>query len=74
MVALAVINMSATPDDPVPAVPPRDRKKLPFFLYSYIDKDLVVGRGRGGGLAVWARADKVRCYMKPYFNPNCTSC
>lgn len=37
----------------------RDRKKLPFFLYSYIDKDIVVGRGRGGGLAVWQRADKV---------------
>jgi hypothetical protein len=38
----------------------RDRKKLPFFLYSYIDNDTVVGRGRGGGLAVWTRADKVR--------------
>jgi hypothetical protein len=38
----------------------RDRKKLPFFLYSYIDDDTVVGRGRGGGLAVWTRADKVR--------------
>lgn len=37
-----------------------DRKKLPFFLYSYIDSDIVVGRGRGGGLAVWTRADKVR--------------
>eukprot|EP00878_Enallax_costatus_P002035 GHUV01002199.1.p1 GENE.GHUV01002199.1~~GHUV01002199.1.p1 ORF type:complete len:285 (+),score=64.09 GHUV01002199.1:117-857(+) len=34
----------------------KDAKKLPFFLYIYIDKDLVVGRGRGGGLAVWARA------------------
>lgn len=38
----------------------RDRKKLPFFLYSYIDNDIVVGRGRGGGLAIWTRADKVR--------------
>lgn len=37
---------------------PADRKKLPFFLYSYIDDDTVVGRGRGGGLAVWTRADK----------------
>lgn len=37
-----------------------DRKKLPFFLYIYIDSDIVVGRGRGGGLAVWTRADKVR--------------
>lgn len=35
-----------------------DRKKLPFFLYSYIDNDIVVGRGRGGGLAIWTRADK----------------
>ena len=34
----------------------RDAKKLPFFLYIYVDKDLVVGRGRAGGLAVWARA------------------
>jgi hypothetical protein len=38
----------------------RDRKKLPFFLYSYIDNDIVVGRGRGGGLAIWTRADKVQ--------------
>lgn len=41
----------------------RDRKKLPFFLYSYIDSDIVVGRGRGGGLAVWMRADKVRDFI-----------
>jgi hypothetical protein len=35
----------------------RSRKALPFFLYSYVDKDIIVGRGRGGGLAVWGRAD-----------------
>lgn len=44
----------------------RDRKKLPFFLYSYIDNDIVVGRGRGGGLAIWTRADKVQpCAVHP---------
>jgi hypothetical protein len=35
----------------------RSRKALPFFLYAYVDKDIIVGRGRGGGLAVWGRAD-----------------
>lgn len=32
-----------------------DRKKLPFFLYIYVDQDIVVARGRSGGLALWAR-------------------
>jgi hypothetical protein len=36
----------------------RDAKKLPFFLYAYIDRDIVVARGRSGGLAVWQRASK----------------
>ncbi len=35
-----------------------DVKKLPFFLYAYVDKDIVVARGRSGGLALWQRADK----------------
>ncbi|WIA20635.1 hypothetical protein OEZ85_005016 [Tetradesmus obliquus] len=37
---------------------PQDAKKLPFFLYAYIDRDIVVARGRSGGLAVWQRASK----------------
>ncbi|KAF8062749.1 fkbM [Scenedesmus sp. PABB004] len=35
---------------------PAEAKKLPFFLYAYVDRDIVVGRGRSGGLAVWTRA------------------
>ena len=30
-------------------------KDLPFFIFSYVDDKLCVARGRGGGLAVWAR-------------------
>lgn len=30
-------------------------KDLPFFIFSYVSDDLVVARGRSGGLAVWAR-------------------
>lgn len=29
--------------------------KAPFFLFSYVDDDVIVARGRGGGLAFWAR-------------------
>jgi hypothetical protein len=29
----------------------------PFFLYIYADDDIVVSRGRSGGVALWARAD-----------------
>lgn len=36
----------------------KEVKALPFFLYSYIDEDIVVGRGRGGGMAVWLSTDK----------------
>jgi hypothetical protein len=32
-----------------------DRKKLPFFLYCYVDSEVVVARGRSGGLALWGR-------------------
>lgn len=35
------------------ARPPKDVKKLPFFLYAYVDNDIVVARGRSGGLAMW---------------------
>ena len=29
---------------------------LPFFLFAWADGDLVVARGRSGGVALWARA------------------
>ena len=32
-----------------------DDKKSPFFLFSYVDDEVAVARGRGGGLACWAR-------------------
>jgi hypothetical protein len=35
----------------------QDRKKLPFFSYIYADDEMIVARGRSGGLAAWARAD-----------------
>lgn len=41
---------------PVDQVDAKDRKKLPFFLYAYVDDDIIVARGRSGGLAVWTRA------------------
>ena len=31
-------------------------RKLPFFLFAYADGELVVARGRSGGLAMWAKA------------------
>eukprot|EP00877_Chromochloris_zofingiensis_P009303 jgi/Chrzof1/4626/Cz14g20140.t1 len=39
-------------------VPESDRKKLPFFLYWYVDDDIAVARGRGGGVAIWRRTTK----------------
>ena len=30
-----------------------DDKKGPFFLFSYADDDILVARGRGGGVAYW---------------------
>ena len=35
----------------------RELKKLPFFIYSWVDEDIAVARGRSGGLALWVRAD-----------------
>eukprot|EP00955_Chlamydomonas_euryale_P074949 362179-Chlamydomonas_euryale.AAC.1 len=32
-------------------------RKLPFFLYAYADEDVLVARGRSGGLAMWVAAD-----------------
>jgi hypothetical protein len=39
------------------AYSPEDRKKLPFFSYIYADDEMIVARGRSGGLAAWSRAD-----------------
>ncbi len=41
------------------ALPPNGTKAggaLPFFLFAHADGDLVVARGRSGGVALWARA------------------
>ncbi len=35
----------------------RAQAKLPFFVYAAVAPDLIVGRGRSGGLALWAPAD-----------------
>ncbi|KXZ47501.1 hypothetical protein GPECTOR_35g939 [Gonium pectorale] len=32
-------------------------KALPFFVYAYVGPDIVVARGRSGGVALWGRAD-----------------
>jgi len=32
-------------------------RNLPFFLYAYCDEDIIVARGRSGGLALWVAAD-----------------
>lgn len=31
-------------------------KSSPFFLFFYVDDRIICARGRGGGIAVWARA------------------
>lgn len=35
----------------------REVKKLPFFVYAWADNDIIVARGRSGGVALWGRAD-----------------
>ena len=30
-------------------------RKDPFFLFFYVDEDVVAARGRSGGVAYWAR-------------------
>ena len=30
-------------------------KASPFFVFFYVDQDVICARGRGGGIAVWAR-------------------
>lgn len=34
--------------------------KDPFFVWHYADEEIIVARGRGGGLAFWCRCAKVR--------------
>ncbi|MEW5304725.1 MAG: hypothetical protein WDW36_007317 [Sanguina aurantia] len=48
------INKAARPID---TIPPEKARKLPFFLYSYVDDDILVARGRSGWLALYARVD-----------------
>ncbi|GIL61571.1 hypothetical protein Vafri_16059 [Volvox africanus] len=35
----------------------KDFKKLPFFVYAYVGPDIIVARGRSGGVALWVRAE-----------------
>lgn len=34
-----------------------EKKALPFFLYAFADEDIIVARGRSGGMALWVYAD-----------------
>ncbi|KAG2495269.1 hypothetical protein HYH03_006542 [Edaphochlamys debaryana] len=42
---------------PFSELPKKDFKALPFFVYAYVGDDIVVARGRSGGVALWGRAD-----------------
>ena len=33
-------------------------KKRPFFVFLHADEEICIAKGRGGGLAVWKKADK----------------
>jgi hypothetical protein len=33
--------------------------KDPFFLFAYADEEIIVARGRGGGVAFWVRCKNV---------------
>ena len=37
----------------LPANEERVGKKRPFFIWLHADEDIAIGRGRGGGIAVW---------------------
>ena len=30
-------------------------KADPFFVFFYVDESIIAARGRGGGIAIWAR-------------------
>ena len=36
----------------------REKKKLPFFVYAYADEDIIVARGRSGGVALWQNMER----------------
>lgn len=38
-------------------LPPKELKALPFFIYALVDDDIIVARGRSGGVALWGRAE-----------------
>jgi hypothetical protein len=42
---------------PLSSVAAEAVKKLPFFIYAYADDDIIVARGRSGGLAVWVAGE-----------------
>ncbi|KAG2428205.1 hypothetical protein HXX76_011885 [Chlamydomonas incerta] len=42
---------------PLKQMATKEFKALPFFVYSYVGEDIVVARGRSGGVALWGRAD-----------------
>jgi hypothetical protein len=33
----------------------RPSPKDPFFIFFHVDEDIIAARGRGGGVALWAR-------------------
>jgi len=49
-------SFSLKPTDYVLPTAHKTEGKLPFFLFAYADGELVVARGRSGGLAMWAAA------------------
>ncbi len=36
----------------------REKQKLPFFVYAYADEDIIVARGRSGGVALWQNMER----------------
>lgn len=42
---------------PLAEVDQKNVKALPFFIYAYVDDQIVLGRGRSGGLALWVSID-----------------
>lgn len=48
-------QIKATPKDEPKGVDP---KLGPFFVRCYVDDEIMVMRGKGGGIALWARADE----------------
>lgn len=38
--------------------------KDPFFVWFYVDEEIAVAQGRGGGVAFWCRCQRVPCGSK----------